>query len=123
MSVEPLPCAKATCGNVPFVQIVAIVAVGCRYEEDADRRERFYYTMLGGGGTPPASACPDVARLVVQQHFNCPSAWCILPLQVRQAGSTSGCIEHVHVDALVSLQLPLAGPEALRVCLREGRVS
>lgn len=54
-----------------------------RYEEDEERRERFYYTMLGGGGTPPASACPDVARLVVQQHFNCPSAWCILPLQVR----------------------------------------
>jgi hypothetical protein len=54
----------------------------CRYEEDEERRERFYYTMLGGGGTPPRSACPDVARLVVQQHFNCPSAWCILPLQV-----------------------------------------
>lgn len=56
-----------------------------RYEEDEERRERFYYSMLGGGGAPPASACPDVARLVVQQHFNCPSAWCILPLQVRPA--------------------------------------
>jgi hypothetical protein len=39
--------------------------------------------MLGGGGSPPESACPDVARLVVQQHFNSPSVWCILPLQVR----------------------------------------
>jgi 4-alpha-glucanotransferase len=58
------------------------LAVLCRYEEDEERRERFYYTMLGGGGAPPVSACPDVARLVVQQHFNCPSAWCILPLQV-----------------------------------------
>jgi hypothetical protein len=57
--------------------------VFCRYEEDPERRERFYYTMLGGGGSPPESACPEVARLVVQQHFNCPSVWCILPLQVR----------------------------------------
>lgn len=59
-----------------------MLCVARRYEEDEERRERFYYTMLGGGGTPPVSACPDVARLVVQQHFNCPSAWCILPLQV-----------------------------------------
>lgn len=51
------------------------------YEEDPERRERFYYSMLGCGGSPPESACPEVARLVVQQHFNCPSVWCILPLQ------------------------------------------
>jgi hypothetical protein len=61
-----------------------------RYEEDSERRERFYYTMLGGGGMPPESACPDVARLVVQQHFNSPSVWCILPLQV--CGACVGCV-------------------------------
>jgi hypothetical protein len=61
-----------------------LLGVTDRYEEDPDRRERFYYTMLGGGGSPPASACPEVARLVVQQHFNCPSVWSILPIQVWQ---------------------------------------
>lgn len=77
-----------------------------RYEEDEERRERFYYTMLGGGGTPPSSACPDVARLVVQQHFNCPSAWCILPLQVWLTPSTGPAGEPALRDVLCMVLWP-----------------
>ncbi|KAI8466522.1 MAG: cytosolic 4-alpha-glucanotransferase [Monoraphidium minutum] len=51
------------------------------YEEDPERRERFYYTMLGGAGLPPPECGPDISRLVVQQHCNCPSALCMLPIQ------------------------------------------
>ena len=57
-----------------------------RYEEDADRRERFYYTMLGGAALPPADCDPEISRLVVSQHCNCPSVLCILPIQVRVGG-------------------------------------
>lgn len=63
-----------------------------RYEEDADRRERFYYSQLGGAGPPPATCTPDIMRVVVQQHLNSPSVFCILPIQVRSSavsGSTS----------------------------------
>ena len=79
----------------------------CRYEEDPERRERFWYTMLGGGGHPPASACPDVTRLVVQQHFNCPSVWAILPLQARRATIRAcllSCLAHtvLHAPSLFS---------------------
>lgn len=78
-----LSTAAAHTPEQAVVHVMLCHAVWChRYEEDEERRERFYYSMLGGGGAPPTSACPDVARLVVQQHFNCPSAWCILPLQV-----------------------------------------
>ncbi|GBF89315.1 4-alpha-glucanotransferase [Raphidocelis subcapitata] len=61
------------------------------YEEDADRRERFYYSMLGGAGPPPAECDPDIAKLVVSQHCNSPSALCILPVQDVLALSKRYC--------------------------------
>jgi hypothetical protein len=85
-TAPPRTCCYITC----HICVITYLNFVARYEEDPERRERFYYTMLGGGGSPPESACPEVARLVVQQHFNCPSVWCILPLQVT--GWSCGCV-------------------------------
>ena len=53
-----------------------------RYEEDAERRERFFYSVLRGAGPAPAACDPEIARLVAAQHLNSPAILCILPLQV-----------------------------------------
>lgn len=53
-----------------------------RYEEDPQRRDRFYYHMLRGGGSPPERCTTEIMRIVVQQHLSCPSVWAIFPVQV-----------------------------------------
>ena len=58
-----------------------------RYESDPQRRDRFFYEMLRGCGTPPERCTPDVMRIVVQQHLSSPSCWVIFPMQVRGRGS------------------------------------
>ncbi|MEW5319247.1 MAG: hypothetical protein WDW38_010411 [Sanguina aurantia] len=59
------------------------------YESDPDRAERYYCQVLGGCGEAPAECIPEVMRVVVQQHLNCPSLWAIFPLQDLMALSSS----------------------------------
>jgi hypothetical protein len=66
--------------------------LGCRWEEDAERRERFFYTALGGSGTPPALCTPEVVAAVVQQHLDCPSAWAIFPIQASASHVGRPCV-------------------------------
>lgn len=52
------------------------------YEEDPERRGRFYYQALGGeGATPPPQCTPDLAAKVVAQHMASASVLAIFPLQ------------------------------------------
>ena len=61
-----------------------------RWEEDSERRERFFYTMLGGC-QPPAERCsPDIVRHILLQHMNSPSVFAVFPMQVRGVGSGEG---------------------------------
>lgn len=54
-----------------------------RYEADAERRERFFFSALGGGGEAPATCTPDIIRAVTHQHLASPCVWAVFPLQVR----------------------------------------
>ena len=76
----------------------------CRYEADPDRRDRFFYTMLGGCGPAPESCTPDVVRIVVLQHLSCPSVWAIFPIQVRKQGGASGALPRRGVQCKCSVQ-------------------
>jgi len=68
-----LTVASPSCHDVPPMR--------AWYEEDSERRDRFFYTMLGGCSTPPEKCTPDVMRIVVQQHLACPSVWAVFPVQ------------------------------------------
>jgi hypothetical protein len=79
------------------------IAITRRWEEDAERRERFFYTALGGSGTPPALCTPEVVAAVVQQHLECPSAWAIFPIQVE--------VGHQEQTCSVAAELPSRGQQ------------
>ncbi|XP_077218422.1 disproportionating enzyme 2 isoform X2 [Tasmannia lanceolata] len=51
------------------------------WEEDEERRYRFYKTVVGSNDIPPTLCVPDVAYFILQQHFEAPSMWAIYPLQ------------------------------------------
>ena len=51
------------------------------WEEDRDVTQRYWNTMLGGGGAAPYYCEPWVAEKVLDQHLKSPAMLCILPLQ------------------------------------------
>lgn len=51
------------------------------YEEDPDRRDRFYYTVLRGCGQPPKTCTASVMRSIAVQHLDSPAVWTIFPIQ------------------------------------------
>ncbi|XP_020590132.1 4-alpha-glucanotransferase DPE2 isoform X2 [Phalaenopsis equestris] len=51
------------------------------WEEDEDRRFRFYKDVIGSNDEPPAQCTPEVANFIIHQHLFAPSMWAIFPLQ------------------------------------------
>ncbi|GMN64331.1 hypothetical protein TIFTF001_033402 [Ficus carica] len=51
------------------------------WEEDEERRQRYFKTVVGSDMLPPSTCVPDVAYFVIKQHFEAPSMWAIFPLQ------------------------------------------
>ncbi|KAJ4828347.1 4-alpha-glucanotransferase dpe2 [Turnera subulata] len=51
------------------------------WEEDEERRCRFFKTVLGSDALPPSRCVPDVAYYIIRQHVEAPSMWAIFPLQ------------------------------------------
>ncbi|PIA53200.1 hypothetical protein AQUCO_00900054v1 [Aquilegia coerulea] len=51
------------------------------WEEDEERRCRFYKTMMGSNDAPPSRCVPDIANFILRQHVEAPSMWAIFPLQ------------------------------------------
>lgn len=51
------------------------------WEEDQERRLRFFKTFVGTDSVPPDECTPDVARFILRQHVEAPSMWSIFPLQ------------------------------------------
>ncbi|GAQ80801.1 4-alpha-glucanotransferase [Klebsormidium nitens] len=51
------------------------------WEEDKERRDRFFRNVLGFSSAAPDKCDPDVSRAIVQQHMEAPSVWAIFPLQ------------------------------------------
>ena len=58
------------------------------WEEDEERRQRYFKTVVGSDMLPPSTCVPDVAYFVIKQHFEAPSMWAIFPLQVSLDGQT-----------------------------------
>ncbi|KHN08918.1 4-alpha-glucanotransferase DPE2 [Glycine soja] len=51
------------------------------WEEDEERRLRFFKNVMESDGLPPDQCVPEVAHFVIRQHFEAPSMWAIFPLQ------------------------------------------
>lgn len=51
------------------------------WEEDQDRRARFFRDVLSFVGNPPDKCEPTIVHAVIQQHMEAPAMWSILPLQ------------------------------------------
>ncbi len=51
------------------------------WQEDTDRTQRFYNTILGGWGEAPYYCEPWVAKDIINQHLHSPSMWAIFPIQ------------------------------------------
>ncbi|KAF3326219.1 4-alpha-glucanotransferase DPE2 [Carex littledalei] len=51
------------------------------WEEDEERRCRYFKTIVGVNDMPPQKCTPEVAYFIIQQHLEAPSMWAIFPLQ------------------------------------------
>lgn len=51
------------------------------WQEDTDKTQRFYQTILGQGGKAPYFCEPWIARDIIIQHLHSPSMWAIFPIQ------------------------------------------
>ncbi|PON44078.1 Glycoside hydrolase [Trema orientale] len=51
------------------------------WEEDEERRQRYFKTVVGSDLLPPSRCVPDVAHFIIKQHVDAPSMWAIFPLQ------------------------------------------
>ncbi|KAH0468674.1 hypothetical protein IEQ34_001906 [Dendrobium chrysotoxum] len=51
------------------------------WEEDEERRYRFYQNVIGSNDEPPSECTPEVANFIIHQHLLAPSMWAIFPLQ------------------------------------------
>lgn len=51
------------------------------WEEDEERRCKFFKIMMGSDKLPPSQCVPEIAYFVLRQHVEAPSMWAIFPLQ------------------------------------------
>ncbi|KAM7270713.1 hypothetical protein ACFE04_029927 [Oxalis oulophora] len=51
------------------------------WEEDEERRQRFFKNVVGSDALPPSECVPEIAMFIIRQHIESPSMWAILPLQ------------------------------------------
>ncbi|MEL7122131.1 MAG: 4-alpha-glucanotransferase [Bacteroidota bacterium] len=51
------------------------------WEEDRNRTQEFYNSMLGAFGEAPQECTPDIVSAIVNQHLYSPAMWAIFPIQ------------------------------------------
>ncbi|GAB4851804.1 4-alpha-glucanotransferase dpe2 [Ancistrocladus abbreviatus] len=51
------------------------------WEEDEERRCRFFKDVVGSNKFPPSRCVPGIAHFIIRQHVEAPSMWAIFPLQ------------------------------------------
>uniref|UniRef100_A0A2N9HXH8 4-alpha-glucanotransferase n=1 Tax=Fagus sylvatica TaxID=28930 RepID=A0A2N9HXH8_FAGSY len=51
------------------------------WEEDEERRQRFFKNVVGSDVVPPSQCVPEIAYFIIRQHVEAPSMWAIFPLQ------------------------------------------
>jgi 4-alpha-glucanotransferase len=51
------------------------------WEENRERTQRFYHTMLGHNGQAPYFAEPWICKEIINQHMHSPAMWTIFPIQ------------------------------------------
>ena len=75
------------------------------WEEDEERRHRFFNSVMGSNALPPSRCVPDVANFMIRQHVEAPSMWTIFPLQVCDKTWLQHQLQH---NVLLELKLVVA---------------
>lgn len=73
-----------------FLKMPQVCAPSCHdcstlrawWEEDEDRRQRYFKNVVGSDMLPPSQCVPEIVHFIIRQHFEAPSMWAIFPLQV-----------------------------------------
>lgn len=81
---------KFKLGWQPQFHMVQVCAPSCHdcstmrawWEEDEQRRCRFFKNVVGSDALPPSQCVPDIAYFIIREHVEAPSMWAIFPLQV-----------------------------------------
>ncbi|CAL9106060.1 unnamed protein product [Musa acuminata var. zebrina] len=72
------------------------------WEEDEERRCRYYKSVAGCNDMPPPRCTTEVAYFIIQQHMQAPSMWAIFPLQdllaLREEYTTRPAVEETIND-------------------------
>lgn len=79
------------------------------WEEDKERRIRYFKTIVGCDDTPPPNCTPQVAYFVIQQHFESPSMWAIFPLQVSTFSQTTLLFRNFAKNVCLPIFLEMEG--------------
>uniref|UniRef100_A0A1J3EMA5 4-alpha-glucanotransferase n=1 Tax=Noccaea caerulescens TaxID=107243 RepID=A0A1J3EMA5_NOCCA len=51
------------------------------WEEDEERRQRYFKEVIGADEIPPSQCVPEITHFILRQHVEAPSMWAIFPLQ------------------------------------------
>ncbi|KAG5395612.1 hypothetical protein IGI04_017426 [Brassica rapa subsp. trilocularis] len=51
------------------------------WEEDEERRQRYFKEVIGLDAIPPSQCVPEITHFILRQHVEAPSMWAIFPLQ------------------------------------------
>ncbi|KDP35768.1 hypothetical protein JCGZ_10848 [Jatropha curcas] len=76
-------------GNPSHYSYMTVCAPSCHdcstmrawWEEDEERRFRFFKNVVGSDALPPSRCTPEIADFIIRQHVEAPSMWAIFPLQ------------------------------------------
>ncbi|PHU25130.1 hypothetical protein BC332_03462 [Capsicum chinense] len=72
------------------------------WEEDEERRHRFFQTVIGSDELPPDQCTPEIVHFVLRQHVEAPSMWSIFPLQLHCSKPLITVISEFYVLLIIS---------------------
>ncbi|KAL2630387.1 hypothetical protein R1flu_015073 [Riccia fluitans] len=89
LRIQRMPNSNKEFGIPSEYEYMTVCAASCHdcstlrewWEEDEERRARYFKDVLGFSGTPPPNCDVQITHTILQQHVESPSVWAIFPIQ------------------------------------------